>query len=162
MRRRPLASFTEEGSNAKDCPKIISVSAVKNADGTVELRLDPDSKPLALNDYVQWDFSALGDLRVSAKATIDAAISPFGDNPGKLVDRTWVAGQTPDLYPCPALMVIWQNETPDGGKTPVPFTYGIATCINNTTPLAAVGKLNVPSTKRPARRKPRKKAPGAR
>jgi hypothetical protein len=146
----------------KIAPKIISVSTVKNPDGTVELRLDPDSKPLALNDYVQRDFSALGDLRVPAKATIDAAISPFGDNPGKLVDRTWVAGQTPDLYPCPALMVIWQNETPDGGKTPVPFTYGIATCINNTTPLAAVGKLNVPSTKRPARRKPRKKAPGAR
>ena len=140
-------------------PKTIRVSVVKNCDGTLDLRLDPDTQPLALNDYVQWDFRAFG---ATGTATIDAAISPYGPNPGNLVDKIWVGGQSPDLCPCPALMVIRENETPDGGKTPVPFTYGISACINNKTPLAAVGKLDVKVTKLPARRKPRKKASGSR
>ena len=143
-------------------PKIIGVSVVKDADGTVELRLD-DPQTLALNDYVQWDFKAVGDAaKATAMATIDASISPFGSNPGYLINVIWVKGTSPDRYPCPALMVIRQNGKADDGKTLVPFTYGISACIDGKTPLTAVGKLDVPLPKPPARRKLRKKAPGSR
>ena len=82
-------------------PKIISVSVVKDADGTVELRLD-DPQTLALNDYVQWDFKAVGDAaKATATATIDASISPFGNNPGNLNWWRWYEPRKPGIRDTP-------------------------------------------------------------